>query len=156
VQGWWRHPEGRQELKVLRAAEFFLVHASDPDSPKQKTGIWRCISAVRQAAAVLPRRPLERRMDDSTKGPRPTVSEISEVARDGLILWHLTMSGDRNLWCLVFEAAIGFLLVVEDHPEGTEPPRISERHTDIIALVDRMDILKDHFVRDGWTEVDVD
>jgi hypothetical protein len=140
----------------LRTVEVFPVHASDPDRPKQKAGIWQCIFAAREAAAVLPRRPLERRMDDSSNGPRPTVSEISEVARDGLILWHLTMSGDRNLWCLVFEAAIGFFLVVEDHPEGTEPPRISERHTDIIALVDRTDILKDHFVRDGWTEVDVD
>jgi hypothetical protein len=95
-------------------------------------------------------------MDDSTKAPRPSVSEISEVARDGLILWRLTTGGDRDLWCLVFETAIGFLLVVEDHPEGPQPPRISERHADVIALVSRIDILKDTFLRDGWTEVDVD
>jgi len=94
-------------------------------------------------------------MDESSKTPKPIVSEISEVARDGLILWRLT-SGDRDLWCLVFEAAIGFFLVVEDHPEGTQPPRLSERHEDVIALVSRSDTLKDAFLRDGWTEVDVD
>ncbi len=95
-------------------------------------------------------------MDDSTKAPGPIVSGISEVARDGLILWRLTRSGDRDLWCLVFETAIGLFLVVEDHPEGTEPARINERHADIIALVSRTNTLKDAFLRDGWTEVDVD
>jgi hypothetical protein len=95
-------------------------------------------------------------MDESSKTHRPIVSEISEVARDGLILWRLTTSGDRDLWCLVFETSSGFYLVVEDHPEGTEPPRISERHADVIELVNRMDCLKDAFLQDGWTEVDVD
>ena len=95
-------------------------------------------------------------MDESSKTPRPAVSEISEVARDGLILWRLTMSEDCDLWCLVFETSSGFFLVVEDHPEGTEPPRLSECHADIIALVSRSDTLKDAFLRDGWTEVDVD
>jgi hypothetical protein len=95
-------------------------------------------------------------MDDSTKGPRPTVSEISEVARDGLILWRLTTSGGRNLWCLVFETSSSFFLAVEDHPEGTEPPRIIERHSDVITLVNRTDSLKDAFLQDGWTEVDID
>jgi len=98
----------------------------------------------------------ERRMDESSKTPRPIVSEISEVARDGLILWRLTMSEDCDLWCLVFERSSGFFLVVEDHPEGTEPPRLSERHADVIALASRSDTLKDAFLRDGWTEVDVD
>ena len=95
-------------------------------------------------------------MDDSTKTPRPIASEVSEVARDGLILWRLTTSGDSDLWCLVFETAVGFLLAVEDHPEGTEPPRISELHADVIELVNRMDCLKDAFLQAGWTEVDVD
>ena len=94
-------------------------------------------------------------MDESSKTPKPIVSEISEVARDGLILWRLT-SGDRDLWCLVFETSFGFFLVVEDHPEGTQPPRLSERHADVIALVSRSDALKDAFLRDGWSEVDVD
>src|SRR5262245_27843525 len=93
-----------------------------------------------QAAALLPRgrSERERRMDDGTKSPRSIVSEISEVAREGLILWRLTRSGDRDLWCLVFETKVGFLLVVEDHLEGTEPPRISERHADVIELVNRV------------------
>lgn len=95
-------------------------------------------------------------MDDFAKATRSITSEISEVARDGLILWRLTRSQDRDLWCLVFETSIGFVLVVEDHPEGSEPPCMSERHADIIALVGRTDTLKDTFLRDGWTEVDVD
>jgi hypothetical protein len=95
-------------------------------------------------------------MDESSKPPRSIAAEISEVARGGLILWRLTMSEDRDLWCLVFETSIGFFLVVEDHPEGTRPPRLSERHADVIALVSRSDIVKDAFLRDGWTEVDVD
>jgi hypothetical protein len=95
-------------------------------------------------------------MDDPRKTPRSIVSEISEVARDGLILWRLTRSGDRDLWCLVFETSIGFFLVVEDHPEGTEPPCMSERHADVIALVRRSDTLKDAFLRDGWLDADVD
>ena len=95
-------------------------------------------------------------MDDSTKTPGPIVSEISEVARDGLILWRLTMRGTRDVWCLVFETSFGFFLVVEDHPEGTQPPRIVERHVDVIALVSRTDGLKDAYLQDGWTEVDVD
>jgi hypothetical protein len=66
------------------------------------------------------------------------------------------MSEDCDLWCLVFERLDGFFLVVEDHPEGNEPPRLSERHADVIALVSRSDTLKDAFLRDGWTEVDVD
>ena len=94
-------------------------------------------------------------MDESSKTPRSIVSEISEVARDGLILWRLT-SGDHDLWCLVFETPIGFFLVVEDHPEGTEPPRLSERHADVIALVSRSDALKDGYLQDGWSDVDVD
>ena len=63
---------------------------------------------------------------------------------------------DRDLWCLVFEAASGFFLVVEDHPEGTQPPRLSERHADVIALVSRSDALKDDYLQDGWSDVDVD
>jgi hypothetical protein len=94
-------------------------------------------------------------MDESSKTPKPIVSEISEVARDGLILWRLTR-GDRDLWCLVFDTAIGFFLVVEDHPEGTQPPRLSERHADVIALVSRSDALKDDYLQDGWSDVDVD
>jgi hypothetical protein len=94
-------------------------------------------------------------MDDSTKAPWPIASETSEVARDGLILWRLT-SGDRDLWCLVFETSIGFFLAVEDHPEGAEPPCISERHADVIALVRRSDTLKDAFLQDGWLDADVD
>ena len=110
------------------------------------------------AAALLPRGhwERERRMDDRTNTPRSIVSEISEVARDGLILWRLTRSGDRDLWCLVFDTSIGFFLVVEDQPKGIEPPCINERHADIIALVGRTDTLKDTFLRDGWAEVDVD
>ena len=95
-------------------------------------------------------------MDDFAKTPGPIASEISEVARDGLILWRLTTSGDRDLWCLVFETSFGFFLVLEDHPEGTQPPRLSERHLDVIALVSRSDALKDAFLRDGWSDVDVD
>jgi hypothetical protein len=95
-------------------------------------------------------------MDESSKAPRSIVSEISEVARDGLILWRLTTSGDGDLWCLVFETSIGFFLVVEDHPERTQPPRLSERHADVIALVSRSDALKDDYLQDGWSDVDVD
>jgi hypothetical protein len=95
-------------------------------------------------------------MDEPTKIPRSIVSEISEVARDGLILWRLMRSGDRDLWCLVFETSIGFFLEVDDHPEGTEPPCMSERHADVIALVTRTDTLKNAFLQNGWTEVDVD
>lgn len=95
-------------------------------------------------------------MDDFTRTPRPIVSEISEVARHGLILWRLAMRGDRDLWCFVFDTSVGFFLVVEDHPEGTAPPRISERHPDVIALVGRTDALKSAFLQDGWTEIDVD
>jgi hypothetical protein len=97
-----------------------------------------------------------RRMDESSKMPGPIVSEIAEIARDGLILWRLTMGEDCDLWCLVFETSSGFFLVIEDHPEGTEPPRLSERYADVIALVSRTDILKDGFLREGWTELDVD
>jgi hypothetical protein len=95
-------------------------------------------------------------MDDVNKTPDPIVSEISEVARHGLILWRLAMKEDRDLWCFVFDTSIGFFLVVEDHPEGTAPPRLSERHSDVIALVNRTDALKGAFLQDGWAEVDVD
>jgi hypothetical protein len=95
-------------------------------------------------------------MDEPTKTPRSIVSEISEVARDGLILWRLTRSGEHDLWCVVFETSIGFFLVVEDHPERTEAPCMSERHADVIALVSRSDALKDDYLQDGWSDVDVD
>jgi len=95
-------------------------------------------------------------MDDYAKTRRPIDSEISEVTREGLILWRLTMSGNRDLWCFVFETARGFFLVVEDHPEGTEPALISEHHADVIALVRRSEALKDAFLRSGWADVDVD
>lgn len=122
---------------------------------KSEDGNLRCIT-VGAGGSSFAERTIGTRMDDFAKTPRPIASEISEVARDGLILWRLTTSGDRDLWCLVFETSVGFLLVVEDHPEGTEPPRISERHADVIALVNRTDCLKDALLRDGWTEVDVD
>jgi hypothetical protein len=41
-------------------------------------------------------------------------------------------------------------------PKGTQPPRLSERHADVIALVSRSDALKDDVPADGWSDVDVD
>jgi hypothetical protein len=143
-------------VKVSCPAEVFLLHSSDPEQPESKNEAILDAFWLSAGGSTFAKRTIRTRMDDFAKTPRPIASEISDVARDGLILWRLTTSGDRDLWCLVFETSVGFLLVVEDHPEGTEPPRICERHADVIALVNRTDCLKDVFLQDGWTEVDVD
>ncbi len=81
--------------------------------------------------------------------------EPSDLTSVGLILWHLSSSGQSSdLWCLVFEFSDGFYLVVDDNPEGFEPPRINERQPDIQALVHRAEELKRSLVRCGWTELD--
>ncbi len=95
-------------------------------------------------------------MDDINKTPGPIVPEISEVARHGLILWRVATKEAQNLWCFVFDTSVGFFLVVEDHPEGTAAPRLSERYFDVIPLVNRADVLKGAFLEAGWAEVDVD
>ena len=141
--------------EVSCLAEVFLVHADDPHHAKVSGRQFALHYRWRQWQQLC-RENIGTRMDDFAKATRSITSEISEVARDGLILWRLTRSQDRDLWCLVFESSIGFVRVVEDHPEGSEPPCMSERHADFIAHVGRTDTLKDTFLRDGWTEVDVD
>jgi hypothetical protein len=81
--------------------------------------------------------------------------EPSDLTSVGLILWHLSSRDhSSDLWCLVFEFSDGFYLVVDDNPEGFEPPRINERQRDIQALVHRAEELKRSLVRWGWTELD--
>jgi hypothetical protein len=64
--------------------------------------------------------------------------------------------GQTDLWCLAFEFSDGFYLVLDDNPDGTDPPRLNERQNDIIALVHRADELRRSLLRCGWTEHDVD
>lgn len=86
----------------------------------------------------------------------PRQGEPSVPTSDGLILWHLSATGQSDLWCLVFEFSDGFYLVLDDNPEGTEPPRLNERQADIQAVVDRADQLRRSLLRCGWTEHDVE
>ncbi len=83
-------------------------------------------------------------------------SEPSVLTSDGLILWHLSSPGPSHLWCLVFEFSDGFYLVLDDNPEGTDPPRLNERQNDILALVRRAEELKRSLLECGWTEHDVE
>jgi hypothetical protein len=78
----------------------------------------------------------------------------SDLTSAGLILWHLSASGQSDLWCLAFEFSDGFYLVLDENPEGLEPLRINERQRDIHALVQRAEHLKRSLVRCGWTELD--
>jgi hypothetical protein len=87
-------------------------------------------------------------------GRQPT--EFSELTAGGLILWRLTTAGQPDLWCLAFELPEGLAFVLEDHPEGSQPARITEQHADIVTLVNRAEMLKLSLLRSGWTEVDVE
>jgi hypothetical protein len=98
---------------------------------------------------------LEHRMDGlNHTGRQPT--EFSELIAGGLILWRLSTSDQPDLWCLVFDLPEGLTFVLEDHPQGNQPSRITEQHTDIVTLVNRAEMLKHSLLRSGWTEVDVE
>jgi hypothetical protein len=81
-------------------------------------------------------------------------AEPSDVTSGGLILWHLSADDHSNLWCMAFEFSDGFYLVLDDNPEGFEPPRINEWQPDIHALVQRADELRRSLLRCGWAEID--
>jgi hypothetical protein len=87
-------------------------------------------------------------------GRQPT--EFSELIGGGLILWRLTTAELPDLWCLAFALPEGLAFVLEDHPEGNQPSRITEQHADIVTLVNRAEMLKQSLLRSGWTEVDVE
>jgi hypothetical protein len=87
---------------------------------------------------------------------RTSKDEPSIPTSDGLILWHLSTTGQADLWCLVFEFSDGFYLVLDDNPEGTDPPRLNERQKDITCVVHRAEELKRSLLRCGWTEHDVE
>jgi hypothetical protein len=98
---------------------------------------------------------LEHRMDGlNHTGRQPT--EFSELIAGGLILWRLSTSDQPDLWCLVFDLPEGLTFVLEDHPQGSQPSRITEQHSDIVTLVNRAEMLKHSLLRSGWTEVDVE
>jgi hypothetical protein len=87
-------------------------------------------------------------------GRQPT--EFSELTAGGLILWRLCTSGQPDLWCLAFDLPEGLAFVLEDHPQGSQPSRITEQHADIVTLVNRAEMLKHSLIQSGWTEVDVE
>ena len=95
-------------------------------------------------------------MDGLNHTPRRQRTESSELASGGLILWRLSTIGQPDLWCLVFDLPEGFRFVLEDDPEGNQPPRVTERHTDLVSLVNRAEMLKHSLLQCGWTEVDVE
>ena len=101
-------------------------------------------------------RALEHRMDRMNRVPRAFASDLTELTADGVIFWHLTFSGQSDLWCLVFELSDRFHLVLDDDPVGTAAYMLSEQHVDIAAVVNRAERLKGSFLRCGWKEVDVE
>jgi hypothetical protein len=82
--------------------------------------------------------------------------ESSVLSPDGLVLWRLSAAGQSDLWCLVFEFPDAFYFVLEDDPHGNQPPRVTERHTEIGTVLHRADVLKRALLRCGWTDTDVD
>jgi hypothetical protein len=99
---------------------------------------------------------LEHRMDRMNRVPKAFASELAELTADGVIFWHLTFSGQSDLWCLVFELSDGFHLVLDDDPVGTAAYMLSEQHPDIAAVVTRAERLKGSFLRCGWKDIDVE
>jgi len=92
-------------------------------------------------------------MNGSSQAPR---DEFSGPTANGLILWRFSTAGRADLWCLVFELADGFHLVVDEDPEGPRPYLIHERHPDIAGLMNRAEIVKSSLSRCGWVDVDVE
>ena len=70
---------------------------------------------------------LEHRLDGLNHTSQPERTESSELASGGLILWRLSTIGQPELWCLVFDLPEGFSFVLEDDPEGNQPPSSSRR-----------------------------
>ena len=95
-------------------------------------------------------------MDKLNRSPRPAQSEWSALIANGLILWRLSTAGQSDLWCLVFEHPDGFCFVLDDDPEGTQPYLRCEHRADVVALVDRADMLKSALLDHGWVDVDVE
>ena len=106
-----RHPDPRASQGGVRQAvsiESLVPGRSFPcpfqrsGQPDSKTRQFPKPFPRRQVAALLPKGSPgpEQRMDESSKTPKPIVSEISELARDGLILWRLTSGNlDRGASC---------------------------------------------------------
>jgi hypothetical protein len=82
--------------------------------------------------------------------------ELSRVAENGVVLWRMSNAGHQSLWCLVFDFPDGFHLVLDDDPAGDEPSVVVERHSDIVAVVDRADSWRTGFRKCGWSETDVE
>jgi hypothetical protein len=93
---------------------------------------------------------------DNRDSPSAREMEPSVLTSDGLILWHLSATSQADLWCLVFEFSDGFYLVLDDNPDGTDPPRLNERQKDIHSLIHRAEELRGSLLRCGWTEHDVE
>lgn len=81
--------------------------------------------------------------------------EVSELLRDGLILWRLAANGHADLWCLIFEVPEGYRLVLDDDPNGDRPFSVCERHDDVVSLLKGAESLKYCLLARGWREVDV-
>ena len=86
-----------------------------------------------------------------------TVSTVlPEVTVNGLALWRLRLSSDRQLWCAVRDSTdVGELVLTVCDPAADWA--ISwEVHANIGQLIDRSESLRDQLVADGWQAVDVD
>jgi hypothetical protein len=95
-------------------------------------------------------------MDGMNRAPKVVASEFAELTADGVIFWHLSLSGQSDLWCLVFELSDGFYLVLDDDPTGTAAYTLSEQHVDIAGVVNRAERLKGSLLRCGWKDIDAE
>jgi len=93
-------------------------------------------------------------MNGGSRAPRRAFSD--QLIPDGLILWRLSTLGQADLWCMVFELPDGLYFVVDDDPEGPQPCKVHEQHTDIVKLVERTEALKGSLIECGWLDVDVE
>jgi hypothetical protein len=98
-------------------------------------------------------RALEHRVDYMN---HTTAPDHSLGLGDGVILWRLSLDGRPDIWCLIFELATGWHLVLDDDPTGTSPYTLAEHHRDVVAVADRAEALKRCLLLCDWKEIDVE
>jgi len=95
-------------------------------------------------------------MDRLNSLPVLSKADTPHLAEDGLVLWQMSGGRQHRLWCLVYEFPDGFHLVIDDDPEGDQPSLFVERHSDIVAVLDRAASWRFTFRTWGWVDVDVE
>ena len=79
---------------------------------------------------------------------------LPEVTADGLVLWRVRRTPDRQAWCYVTEFCGEVTLSV--HDLGTDDVFIAEVHASLPSLVERAERIRRKLLATGWDEYDPD